>query len=194
MESANESSAELESFTDGALALQRDRLIRLIQNDGRISSQGGSDNGVDIDSVLPSKSSESIYHIATDDLEDKIVEDDKLNKVFDYFRNFVTTKDFRKLVEKSDHNIVLTTMIGMFTINRERDSNGYFKFMTLTQRWFNKEDRGFNKTEKQKYAVLLKRGSVVTLKNRRGNFPVYEIWKKNGNNFFRALTIWNGQL
>ena len=138
MESANESSAELESFTDGALALQRDRLIRLIQNDGRISSQGGSDNGVDIDSVLPSKSSESIYHIATDDLEDKIVEDDKLNKVFDYFRNFVTTKDFRKLVEKSDHNIVLTAMIGMFMINRERGRNGSCKFMTSTHRWFKK--------------------------------------------------------
>ena len=75
VESANESSAEVESFTNGTLELQRERLIRLIQNYGRISSQGGSDDGVDSDSVLPSKFSERVHHIATDDLEDNIVED-----------------------------------------------------------------------------------------------------------------------
>ena len=52
VESANESSAEVEYFTNGALALQRERLIRIIQNDGRISIQGGSNDGVDSDSVL----------------------------------------------------------------------------------------------------------------------------------------------
>ena len=113
--------------------MQRERLIRLIQNHGRISSQGGSDNVVYSDSVLPSKFTERIHNIATDDLEDNIVEDDEINKVFDYFRNVVTTRDFRKLVEKSDHNIVLTAMIGMFMRNRERGSNGSCKFMTLTQ-------------------------------------------------------------
>ena len=54
VESSNESSAEVESFTNGALALQHERLIWLIQNDGRISGQGGSNDGVDSDSVLPS--------------------------------------------------------------------------------------------------------------------------------------------
>ena len=133
MESANEYSAEVEYFTNGALALKRERLIRLIKNDGRIYSQGGSDDGVDSDSVLPSEFAERIHHMGNDDLEDNIVEDDEPNKVFDYFRNVVTTRDFRKLVEKSDHNIVLTAMIGMFMRNRERGSNGSCKFMTLTQ-------------------------------------------------------------
>ena len=82
---------------------------------------------------MPSEIAERIHHIATDDIEDKIVEDDEPNKVFDSFHNFVTTRDLIKLVEKSDHNIVLTVMIGMFTRNRERGSNGSCKFMTLTQ-------------------------------------------------------------
>ena len=73
MEYANESSAEVESFTNGTLEFQREMMIRLIQNDGHISSLGGSDNGVESDSVLPSNFSERIHHIATDDIEYKIV-------------------------------------------------------------------------------------------------------------------------
>ena len=88
------------------------------------------------------------------------------------------------MVEKSDHNIVLTAMIGMFMRNRERGSNNSCKFMILTQRWFKKEDYGFIKTEKQKDAVLLKRESVVTFKNQRGNFLVYKIWKENCRKLF----------
>ena len=118
--------------------MQLERLIWLIQNDGRISIQGGSDGGFDSDSVLPSKFSERIHHISTDDLEDNIVEDDEPNKVFDYFRNVVTTRYFRSFVEKSDHNFVLTEIIGMFMRNRERNSNGSCKFMTLTQQWLKK--------------------------------------------------------
>ena len=48
----------------------------------------------------------------------EFIEDDEPNKVFDSFRNVVTTRDFRKLVEKSYHNIVLTEMICMFMRNR----------------------------------------------------------------------------
>ena len=63
-ESANESSSEVESFTNGALELQCERLIRIIQNDGCISSEGGSDDGCDSDSFLPYEFVERIHHIA----------------------------------------------------------------------------------------------------------------------------------
>ena len=79
---------------------------------------------------------------------------------------------------------MLTAFIGMVMRNRERGSNGSCKFMTFTQQWFKKEDYSFSKTEKQKNALLIKRGSVVTLENRRGNFLVYKIWRENGNKLF----------
>ena len=101
VESAYDSSAEVESFTNDALALQRERLIRLIRNDGDISTEGGSNDEADNDSSLPSKFTEKIHHIDTDDVEVDILGDDKPHKVFDCFCNVITTRDFSKLVEKS---------------------------------------------------------------------------------------------
>ena len=164
--------------------MQRERLIRLIQNDGRIFSQGGSYDGVDSDSVLPSEFSERIHHITTDDLEDNIFEDEEPNKVFDSFRNIVTTRDFRKLVEKSDHNIVLTAMIGMFMRNRERGSNSSCNFMTLTQRWFKKEDHGFSKTEKQKDAFFSQKRVDSDIGGPKRELSCIQNLEENGNKLF----------
>ena len=67
---------------------------------------------------------------------------------------------------------------------RERGNNGSCRFMTLTQQFFKKEDYGLTRTQKQKDGVFLKRGSVVTLKDREGHFLIFEIWKKSGNKLF----------
>ena len=64
------SSAEVESFTNRALALERERLIRLIQNDG----EEGRDDGIDNESPLPVRLAERIQHFASDCLEDNVVD------------------------------------------------------------------------------------------------------------------------
>ena len=181
-ESINETSAEVESFTNDALALERERLIRLIQNDGESSSERERD--IDNDSPLPSEVAERIHHFASDCLEDNLVEDDETKKVFDYFCDVVTTRDYRTLAEKSNNNILLTAMKSMFMRTRERGNNGSCRFMTLTQQFFKKEDYGLTRTQKQKDGVFLKRGSVVKLKDREGHLLIFEIWKKSGNKLF----------
>ena len=97
------SSAEVDFFTNGALALERERLIRLIQSHG----EEGRDNGVNNDSALPSRFAERIQHFASDCLEDNVVEVDETNKVFDCFCNVVTTRDLRMLIEVSEITLCL---------------------------------------------------------------------------------------
>jgi|AntRauTorckE5430_2_1112549.scaffolds.fasta_scaffold06985_1 hypothetical protein len=50
---------KVESFTNRALALERERLIRLIQNDG----EEGRDDGIDNESPLPVRLAEKILNI-----------------------------------------------------------------------------------------------------------------------------------
>ena len=75
-------------------------------------------------------------------------------------------------------------MKSMFMRKREHGSNGSCRFMTLTQRFFKKEDYGFTRTQKEKDGIFLKRGSVVTLKEQEGHFLIFEIWKNSGTKLF----------
>ena len=64
--------------------------------------------------------------------------------------------------------------------NRERGT-GVCRFNTLHGRWFGKSDKLCAQISDGNTESIIKWGSILTLKNKKGYFLVYEVWKIMGN-------------
>ena len=78
--------------------------------------------------------------------------------------------------------------------NRERGT-GVCRFNTLHGRWFGKSDKLCAQISDGNTESIIKWGSILTLKNKKGYFLVYEVWKIMGNkkqypSEYKDVLIW----